>query len=103
LVDASGRDALLASRQGERQPRPGLGKGALFASYRGRRSAAAGEEGHVRIYIFPDGWFWYIPLARDETSVGCVLHQRVVKARRGTLADLFDEMVARCEGISENM
>jgi hypothetical protein len=47
----------------------------VFAS---PRRAALGEEGNVCIYIFPEGWFWYIPLAR-QTSVGCVLHQRVVK------------------------
>ena len=57
----------------------------------------------MRLYIFPEGWFWYIPLARDETSVGCVLHQRVVKARRGSLQELFDEMVQRCERIAENL
>src|SRR5262249_18319895 len=68
LVAAGGRDAFLASRQGQRRPRPGLGKVAAFAYYRGARRFPGREEGHVRIYIFPEGWFWYIPLARDETS-----------------------------------
>ena len=80
LVDASGRDAFLAARQGQRKPRPGLGKVAIFAYFRGARRFPGRSEGNVRLYIFPEGWFWYIPLARDETSVGCVLHQRVVKA-----------------------
>jgi len=103
VVDASGRDAFLAARQGQRKPRPGLGKVAIFAYFRGARRFPGRSEGNVRLYIFPEGWFWYIPLARDETSVGCVLHQRVVKARRGTLQELFDEMVERCVKISENL
>jgi flavin-dependent dehydrogenase len=103
VVDASGRDAFLAARQGQRKPRPGLGKVAIFAYFRGARRFPGRAEGNVRLYIFPEGWFWYIPLARDETSVGCVLHQRVVKARRGTLHELFDEMVGRCAKISENL
>jgi 2-polyprenyl-6-methoxyphenol hydroxylase-like FAD-dependent oxidoreductase len=103
LVDASGRDAFLAARQGQRKPRPGLGKVALFAYYRGARRFPGREEGHVRIYIFPEGWFWYIPLARDETSVGCVLHQRVVKSRRGSLPELFEDMVERCRAVSDNL
>jgi 2-polyprenyl-6-methoxyphenol hydroxylase-like FAD-dependent oxidoreductase len=103
LVDASGRDAFLASRQGQRRPRPGLGKVAIFAYYRGARRFPGREEGHVRIYIFPEGWFWYIPLARDETSVGCVLHQRVVKARRGSLDELFADMVERCHAVRDNL
>jgi len=103
LVDASGRDAFLASRQGQRRPRPGLGKVAVFAYYRGARRFPGREEGHVRIYIFPDGWFWYIPLARDETSVGCVLHQRVVKEREGSVAALFAEMTERCHAVRDNL
>ncbi|HYB70680.1 MAG TPA: NAD(P)/FAD-dependent oxidoreductase [Candidatus Bathyarchaeia archaeon] len=103
LLDASGRDAFLAARQGQRKPRPGLGKVAIFAYFRGAKRFPGRAEGNVRLYIFPEGWFWYIPLARDETSVGCVLHQRVVKARRGTLQELFDEMVTRCHKIDENL
>jgi 2-polyprenyl-6-methoxyphenol hydroxylase-like FAD-dependent oxidoreductase len=103
LVDASGRDGFLASRLGVRRPRPGLGKVAIFAYYRAARRFPGREEGHVRIYIFPEGWFWYIPLARDETSVGCVLHQRVVKARPGSLERLFADMVERCHAVRDNL
>jgi flavin-dependent dehydrogenase len=103
LVDASGRDAFLAARQGQRKPRPGLGKVAIFAYFRGARRFPGREEGNVRLYIFPEGWFWYIPLARDETSVGCVLHQGVVKARRGSLEELFEDMVERCHAVGENL
>lgn len=47
LVDASGRDAFLATRQGRRRPRPGLGKVALFAYYRGARRFPGRDEGRV--------------------------------------------------------
>jgi flavin-dependent dehydrogenase len=103
LVDASGRDGFLASRQGRREPMPGLGKVAIFAYFRGAKRWPGREEGNVRIYIFPEGWFWYIPLARDETSVGCVLHSRTVKGREGAPEDLFHAMVERCERVRENL
>jgi len=103
LVDATGRDALLTSRQGRRRPMPGLGKVAIFAYYRGARRWPGRDEGNVRIYIFPDGWFWYIPLARDETSVGCVLHARTVRGREGSLPELFETMIARCERVRDNV
>jgi flavin-dependent dehydrogenase len=103
LVDASGRDGFLASRQGRREPMPGLGKVAIFAYFQGAKRWPGREEGNVRIYIFPEGWFWYIPLARDETSVGCVLHSRVVKARSGTPEELFRTMVERCGRVRENL
>jgi flavin-dependent dehydrogenase len=40
LVDASGRDALIASRLGRHVPLLDLGKAALFAHYRGARRAS---------------------------------------------------------------
>jgi flavin-dependent dehydrogenase len=103
LVDASGRDGFLASRQGRREPMPGLGKVAIFAYFQGARRWPGRDEGNVRIYIFPEGWFWYIPLARDETSVGCVLHSRTVKQREGTPEDLFHAMVERCARVRDNL
>jgi len=103
LVDASGRDAFLASRQGQRTPMPGLGKVAVFAYYRGAKRFPGNEEGDVRIYIFPDGWFWYIPLAHDETSVGCVMHARVAKSREGSMPELLDAMIERCHRVRDNV
>jgi hypothetical protein len=51
LVDASGRDALIASRLGRRVPLPDLGKAALFGHYRGARRASGRLEGHLQAYL----------------------------------------------------
>ena len=101
LVDATGRDAFLASRQGRREPMPGLGKVAIFAYFQGAKRWPGREEGNVRIYIYPEGWFWYIPLARDETSVGCVLHARTVRGREGNLEQLYDSLIPQCRALQE--
>src|SRR5262245_51939813 len=103
LVDASGRDALLASRLGRRVPMPDLGKVALFAHYRGARRWDGRMEGHLRAYLFQHGWFWWIPFTHDLTSVGVVLHQRAVKARPDSLEALFEEMVAASPAVSSGV
>jgi flavin-dependent dehydrogenase len=103
LVDATGRDALVASRRGRRLPMPDLGKVALFAHYRGADRWTGRLEGHIRIYVFEHGWFWWIPFAGDLTSVGCVLHQRVVKARQGPIDQLFEEMVQACPTVRRGL
>jgi flavin-dependent dehydrogenase len=103
LVDASGRDAFLASRLGRRQPVPGLGKVALFAHFRGARRWPGREEGNIRLFIFEEGWFWWIPFAGDVTSIGCVLHARTVRDRGGSLDDLFETMVRRCRRVREGL
>ncbi len=103
LVDASGRDTFLASRYGRRTPMPGLGKVAVFAHFRGARRWPGKEEGNIRIFIFEDGWFWYIPFAGNVTSVGCVLHARTVRGREGSLEELLEAMIARCERVRETL
>jgi 2-polyprenyl-6-methoxyphenol hydroxylase-like FAD-dependent oxidoreductase len=101
LVDASGRDAFIASRHGQRRPIEGLGKVSLFAHFRGGRRWPGREEGNIRIFSFEAGWFWYIPFHNGTTSVGCVLHARTVRGREGNLEQLYESLIARCHGLRD--
>jgi len=103
LVDASGRDGFVAARLGRRTRVPNLGKVALFAHYRGADRFPGVEEGNVRIYLFDGGWFWWIPMANDLTSVGAVVHARVVRAHEGPPETLFEAMVRRCRAVAEHL
>ncbi|HEU5319706.1 MAG TPA: NAD(P)/FAD-dependent oxidoreductase [Methylomirabilota bacterium] len=103
LVDASGRDSLLATRLGTRRRIPNLGKVALFSHFRGAERFAGKEEGNIRLYIFDAGWFWWIPLAGDLTSVGAVMHARTVRAWSGTPEALYEAMIARCPSVAAGL
>ena len=103
LVDASGRDALLAATLGHRERIPNLGKVALFAHFRGAERAHGRDEGNIQIHVFADGWFWWIPLAGDLTSVGCVMHARTVREWPGSLDALYAEMIRRCERVARGL
>jgi len=103
LVDATGRDALLATRYGRRTRIPNLGKVAFFAHYKGAARRSGLEEGNIRVYVFREGWFWWIPLAGDVTSVGAVCHARTVKQWTGEPEGLLDAMIARSRSVSENL
>jgi len=103
LVDASGRDGLIASSIGRRARVPNLGKVALFAHHQGAARAPGIDEGNIRIYVFPDGWCWWIPFAGDVTSVGCVLHAKTVRGREGAPEALYDEMIARVPRVAEGL
>lgn len=103
LVDASGRDGFMASRYGERRRIPNLGKVALFAHYRGARRMSGLAEGNIRIYVFKEGWCWWIPLGNDLTSIGAVCHARTVRAFQGSTEALFESMLARSSGVSQNL
>ncbi|TMQ26374.1 MAG: NAD(P)/FAD-dependent oxidoreductase [Candidatus Rokuibacteriota bacterium] len=103
LVDASGRDGFLAGRLGRRVRVPNLGKVALFAHYRGADRFPGVEEGNVRIYLFDGGWFWWIPMGGDLTSIGVVLHARVARAHAGAPEALFEAMVQRCRAVADHL
>src|SRR3989449_8872108 len=92
LVDATGRAGLLSQTLGGRERIPNLGQVALFAHLRGAWRAPAPDDGNSRIYVFEHGWFWWIPLAGDRTSVGCVMHARPGRDWRGTRDALYAEM-----------
>ena len=95
LVDASGRASFLATKLGERQRIPNLGKVAIFSHFRNAERLRGRQEGNIRVYIRDDGWFWYIPLANNVTSVGAVVHARTAKAWPGTMEELFEDMLRR--------
>lgn len=103
LVDASGRAGLLAQKLGRRERVPNLGKVALFAHWRGAWRAPAPDEGNIRIYVFESGWFWWIPLHEDRTSVGCVMHAKTVREWAGPRDALYLEMIRRCRKVAEHL
>jgi flavin-dependent dehydrogenase len=103
VVDASGRDTLLAHQLGLRHPHPRLRKGALFAHFDGVPRQAGDAAGHVHILQLEEGWAWVIPFASGRASVGLVLHHRTLKTRAGAPAEDFFETVARRHPVLERM
>jgi len=89
VIDASGRESLIARRFGWRRPLPELNKISHFAHFNGgfRRNPHDfinfGEvmEASVTtdIHTIDGGWLWYIPLRNNVVSVGAVLDARSAK------------------------
>lgn len=72
-VDASGRDMFIASRRKWRINDPQLRKMAIWSYYKGAKRVPGIDEGATIVAYVPEkGWFWYIPLPDDVTSVGIV-------------------------------
>ncbi len=103
LVDATGRDAFMAARYGRRARIPNLGKVALYAHYKGAARQSGLEEGNLRIYVFREGWIWWIPLAGDVTSVGTICHARTARDWTGGLDALHDAMIAKSPGVAAGL
>jgi flavin-dependent dehydrogenase len=94
VVDATGRDALLARSLGGRIRDPLLDRSAAFAHFDRFRRAEGPAGGDIVVVTTPDGWWWLIPFADGTVSVGIVMPSRRFKERSGTVTELFEASLA---------
>ncbi len=72
-LDCTGKEAMMATRQGWRMRDPYLNKVAVWTYYKGSTRLPGIDEGQTTICYIPDkGWFWHIPQHDDMVSVGVV-------------------------------
>lgn len=104
LVDASGRDTLLASQFRTKTRHPKHASAAVFGHFRGARRLAGREEGNITILWFQHGWFWFIPLADGVTSVGAVCWPYYLKTRQQrSLEQFFRDTIAMCPELADRL
>ena len=104
VVDASGRDTLLANKFKTKQKNPDHNSTALFGHFRHARRLSGRREGNISICWFEHGWFWFIPLADGTTSVGAVCWAYYLKARGGkSLKEYFFETIALCPELQDRL
>ncbi|MSU33765.1 MAG: NAD(P)/FAD-dependent oxidoreductase [Pedosphaera sp.] len=73
VVDASGREAIAATRNAWRRGDPKLNKVAVWTYYRNSMRDSDVDEGQTTVAFIPEkGWFWHIPQHNDMVSVGVV-------------------------------
>ena len=93
VVDASGRDALLATRRKLRRRNDQHQSAAIFGHFRGATPRPGEDAGNISIYHFAHGWMWMIPLPDGVMSVGAVCRPGYLKQRKGrTVEFLFDTL-----------
>ncbi len=79
VIDAAGRGQLLARQLGLGTTYPDLRNAARTAWFRGVRWQPEDQPGDIVISAFPGGWFWMIPFADGQASVGLVGPKDVVR------------------------
>ncbi len=72
-IDASGREAMAATRNAWRRGDPKLNKVAVWTYYEGSKRDEGIDEGQTTVAFIPNkGWFWHIPQHNNRVSVGVV-------------------------------
>ena len=101
VVDATGQKAMLSNKFGWRVRDAKLKKAVLYSYFKGAHREPdlnGGATLVLRTEKGSNGWFWYIPLEDDITSVGIVADpEYLVKGRGQDLAKIFEEEIEKCE------
>ena len=103
LVDATGRDTLLANQFRSKEKNRTHNSSALYAHFRGARRLEGRLEGNITIFWFDHGWFWQIPLADGVTSIGAVCWPYYLKSRTKPLPEFFRDTIALCPALAERL
>jgi flavin-dependent dehydrogenase len=103
VIDASGRDTLLANQFRSKSRNERHNSAALFGHFTGARRLPGRQEGNISIFWFRHGWFWFIPLADGTTSVGAVCWPQYLKTRDKPLREFFADTIAMCPALAERL
>jgi len=105
VVDASGQNGLIMNRRNLRIWDPLLNKGAIWTYYKGAFRDEGKDAGATLVIQTGNkkGWFWYIPLHDEVTSVGVVAPFDYLFKGRTDYAKTYEEEVAACPGLTERL
>ena len=101
VVDATGQMAMLSNKFRWRVRDPQLKKAVIYSYFKGAHREPdlnGGATLVLRTEHGSGGWFWYIPLEDDITSVGIVANpDYLLKGRGQDLAKILTEEIEKCE------
>ncbi len=107
IVDATGQSAMLSNKFRWRVRDPKLKKAVLYSYFKGAQREPDLNGGATLVLRTPPGsggWFWYIPLEDDITSVGIVADPGYLLKDRGQdLAKIFHEELDKCEAVNKRV
>ncbi|MCA9136842.1 MAG: tryptophan 7-halogenase [Planctomycetales bacterium] len=105
VVDGSGQSTVIANKLGLKEINPRLKKAAIWGYYR-NAERDPGENAGATIILqteSKDAWFWFIPLSRGITSIGCVGDNDYLLKGRGSQEEVFQQELSRCPGLTPRL
>jgi len=105
LVDATGRQGLVARKLGLRTDEPLLANIAIFSHYKNVPRLPDGNPDDIRIVARNDsGWYWLIPISAELMSVGVVLPKNLfMQMPEGTPEERLERALADTPAVAELM
>ncbi len=101
VIDGTGQQSFIANKRGLKEINPDLKKAAIWTYYRDAVRGEGDNEGATIILQTEsrDSWFWFIPLSRGITSIGCVADNDYLLKGRGKPEEVYEQELSRCPGL----
>ncbi|MEA2569722.1 MAG: hypothetical protein QOI24_1723 [Acidobacteriota bacterium] len=105
LVDATGRNGLIARKFNLRTDEPLLANIAVFSHFKNVPRLPDDRPDDIRLVAREDaGWFWIIPISKELTSVGVVLPKKLyAQMAGGSSEDLLQRAIGDTPVVAELM
>lgn len=104
VVDASGRDTFLANRFRIKHRNPKHNSAAIYGHFAGAHRHEGAAAGNITIFWFDHGWFWFIPMMNDVTSIGMVTWPYYTKTKGArSLEQFLRDGIATCPPLAERL
>ena len=103
IIDASGRNSILAVKFKLKKNYEHLQKVSVFAHYDGMTRAEGRDGTLTRMVRAIDRWFWVIPLTPTRTSVGVVLDGAVLKKSGLSSEEFLEQAIEEQPILMETM
>lgn len=102
IVDASGNTSRLHSQVGGKRHYSEFFRNlALFGYFTGGKRLPAPNSGNILAVAFEAGWFWYIPLSDELTSVGAVVLPDALDRVQGDREQALLDLIGDCPLIAD--
>lgn len=104
VVDASGRDTFLANRFQIKHRNPKHNSSAIYGHFSGAKRHDGQAAGNITIFWFEHGWFWFIPMMNDTTSIGMVTWPYYMKTiGERNIEQFLMDGIAMCPALTERL
>ncbi|SDI18947.1 tryptophan 7-halogenase [Nonomuraea jiangxiensis] len=102
VVDASGHKSRIHGKVGGKRHYSEYFRNiALFGYFLGGKRMPPPNQGNILAAAFDSGWFWYIPLTDELTSVGAVLRHEELERAQGDREQALLSLIDDCPLIAE--
>ncbi|MGH3164609.1 MAG: NAD(P)/FAD-dependent oxidoreductase, partial [Trebonia sp.] len=104
VIDASGQGGMVTKRLHKQEWDPYLKNLAIWTYWTGAQRSSGLDAGNTFTPSFDEGWFWFIPLRDDRTSVGMVVDREMLGAtREAGVETYYTDCVARTPELARRL